>query len=274
MKRWMKLNAAGRLGLILVLIIVSLCLVSYFWLPMDPETMEPAHRFAAPSLTHWLGTDQFGRDVLSRIMIASRSALGVGLGAVSVGAGIGLALGSAAGMARAPLSALILRIMDGMMAFPGILLAMMLAAVLGKGLGSAVIAIGVFMVPFFTRLVYSLVLENRDTLMVKAARSYGSGPLTILSGYLLPAMLPRLITQFSAAVGGAILTESSLSFLGLGIQPPGASWGLMLSEARQFVMSYPAVAIAPGAVLLIAVLGFNLLGDCLNDQLIQGRTSR
>ena len=248
----MKKHSSLLPGLLLVALILAMCLISFFWLPMDPNKMDTANRFALPTFSHWLGTDQFGRDVLSRVMIASRSALLVGLGSVSVGTAAGLLLGSLAAMAGPRLQALIMRIIDGFMAFPGILLAMMLVAVLGKGLINSVIAIGIFMIPSFSRLVYSMILENKTRLYV-----------------IFPDMLPRLITQFSSAVGGAILTESSLSFLGLGIQPPSASWGLMLSEARQFVLSYPFLAVAPGAVLLVAALGFNLVGDGLNDRLVK-----
>lgn len=265
----MKKHSSLLPGLLLVALILAMCLISFFWLPMDPNKMDTANRFALPTFSHWLGTDQFGRDVLSRVMIASRSALLVGLGSVSVGTAAGLLLGSLAAMAGPRLQALIMRIIDGFMAFPGILLAMMLVAVLSKGLINSVIAIGIFMIPSFSRLVYSMILENKTRLYVKAARSYGCRSGQIVISHIFPDMLPRLITQFSSAVGGAILTESSLSFLGLGIQPPSASWGLMLSEARQFVLSYPFLAVAPGAVLLVAALGFNLVGDGLNDRLVK-----
>ena len=168
--------------------------------------------------------------------------------------------------------AVIMRFIDGMMSFPGILLAMMLVTVLGKGILGAVLAIGLFMVPTFSRLVYSMVLENKQRLYIKAAHSYGCSGGYIVLFHMLPDMLPRLITQFSSSIGGAVLLESSLSFLGLGIQPPTPSWGMMLNEARQFVLNYPYIAIAPGVVLLITVLGFNLLGDGLNDRLVKRRS--
>ena len=150
---------------------------------------------------------------------------------------------------------------------------MMLVTVLGKGILGSVLAIGIFMIPTFSRLVYSMVLENKQRLYVKAAQSYGCSRRRIVLHHMLPDMLPRLITQFSSSIGGAVLLESSLSFLGLGIQPPTPSWGMMLSEARQFVLSYPYIAVAPGVVLLITVLGFNLLGDGLNDRFVK-RSSR
>lgn len=265
----MKKKPSEILGIILILIILALCITSFFALPFDPNKMDTTNRFALPTMTHLLGTDHFGRDVLSRIMIASRSALLVGLGSVIVGSLVGLLIGSLAAMSSSRIQSIIMRMIDGLMAFPGILLAMMLVTVLGKGLINAVIAIGVFMIPSFSRLVYSMILENKNKLHVKAARSYGCNRIQIVIHHIFPEMLPRLITQFSSAIGGAILTESSLSFLGLGIQPPSASWGMMLSEARQYVLTYPYIAIAPGIVLLIAALGFNLLGDGLNDRLVK-----
>ena len=236
-------------GAIMAASIAAICIISFFWMPADPEKMDTLNRFALPSAAHLLGTDQFGRDVLSRIMEASRWALLVGVCSVTVGALAG-----------------------GMMSFPGILLAMMLVTVLGKGILGAVLAIGLFMVPTFSRLVYSMVLENKQRLYIKAAHSYGCSGGYIVLFHMLPDMLPRLITQFSSSIGGAVLLESSLSFLGLGIQPPTPSWGMMLNEARQFVLNYPYIAIAPGVVLLITVLGFNLLGDGLNDRLVKRRS--
>lgn len=260
-------------GAVMVALIVAMCLVSFVWMPMDPEKMDTANRFALPGAQHLLGTDQFGRDVLSRIMEASRWALLVGVCSVTAGAAAGSAIGAAAAMLGGVLRSVIMRFIDGMMSFPGILLAMMLVTVLGKGILGSVLAIGIFMIPTFSRLVYSMVLENKQRLYVKAAQSYGCNRRRIVLHHMLPDMLPRLITQFSSSIGGAVLLESSLSFLGLGIQPPTPSWGMMLSEARQFVLSYPCIAVAPGVVLLITVLGFNLLGDGLNDRFVK-RSSR
>lgn len=188
------------------------------------------------------------------------------------GRAAGSIIGASAAMLKGAVRAVIMRFIDGMMSFPGILLAMMLVTVLGKGILGAVLAIGLFMVPTFSRLVYSMVLENKQRLYIKAAHSYGCSGGYIVLFHMLPDMLPRLITQFSSSIGGAVLLESSLSFLGLGIQPPTPSWGMMLNEARQFVLNYPYIAIAPGVVLLITVLGFNLLGDGLNDRLVKRRS--
>lgn len=252
-------------GAIMAASIAAICIISFFWMPADPEKMDTLNRFALPSAAHLLGTDQFGRDVLSRIMEASRWALLVGVCSVTVGALAGSIIGASAAMLKGAVRAVIMRFIDGMMSFPGILLAMMLVTVLGKGILGAVLAIGLFMVPTFSRLVYSMVLENKQRLYIKAAHSYGCSGGYIVLFHMLPDMLPRLITQFSSSIGGAVLLESSLSFLGLGIQPPTPSWGMMLNEARQFVLNYPYIAIAPGVVLLITVLGFMALLDTTEE---------
>ena len=264
----------GRLTLVvgaaLVALVVLAGLVSLAWTPYDPDAMEVTNRFALPSAEHIFGTDQFGRDICSRVMVAARPALLVGLGSVGLGALVGTVVGAAGAMAGRVVRAVIMRLIDGLMAFPGILLAMMFVLVVGRGLTSALIAIAVFMVPTFARLAYGLTMEACGTLYVKAARSYGSSGARIVLRQVLPVMLPRIVTTFTAHVGAAMLLESSLSFLGLGIQPPTASWGMMLSEALPYVTSYPAVAVAPGLALMLAALGFNLLGDALNDRLVEG----
>lgn len=252
--------------------VVVMFLISLIYLPKDPNKMNTAERFALPCAEFPLGSDQFGRDVLSRIMSASQSALMVGLGSVAVGTLCGVIIGSFAAMSKGVLRGLSMRVIDGLMAFPGTLLAMLMVAVVGKGIRGSVIAIGVFMVPSYSRLVYGMIMENQSMPYIKAAKSYGCGNAYLVVRHFLPVMLPRLVTQFSSSVGGAVMVESSLSFLGLGVQAPNASWGLMLSEARQFVLSYPYIAVAPGIAVLITVLGFNLLGDAFNDILVARRS--
>ncbi len=262
------------LGSMLTLLVVFLCLLSYFYMPHPPNEMNLAMRFVGPGENpqYLLGADNFGRDILSRVIYGSRSVLLVCLLAVSLGSVAGSILGAIAGMVKGPLSTLIMRSMDGLMAFPGILLAMMMVAAVGKGKEGAVAAIAVFMVPPFARLVYSLILDSENALFIRAAKSYGITKPRLLRKHYLPLLLPRLITQFTACIGAAIMIETSLSFLGLGVQPPNASWGLMLNEARQHFLQYPYLAVAPGLAIALAVLGFNLLGDGLNDLLITRRS--
>lgn len=259
------------IGAILVALTAIVCGVSLFWTPYDPSSMQPLERFAGPSFEHLFGTDQFGRDVLSRIMDATQVAMLSGVVAVTVGAVAGCVLGFAAGMAGRGLRSVIMRVVDGLMAFPGVLLALMLVLVIGRGLFATLIAVAVFMIPTFARLTSSLVLEERAKPYIKAARSYGCSGAAIAVVHILPNIMARLLTQLTSCVGIGILLESSLSFLGLGVQPPQPSWGVMISEALQYVFTYPGLIVAPGITLACAVLGFNLLGDGLNDALVVGR---
>lgn len=269
----MKRNLSLGLGIILVLIILAIWLLSFVYMPYSPNEMNITQRFLMPDTNneHILGTDNFGRDILSRVMYGSRNVLLVGIGSVTLGTVLGIVLGALAAMLKKYTGTIIMRIMDGLMAFPGILLALMLVTVVGRGIKGSIIAISIFMVPVFSRLVYSMILDTENLLYIKAAKSYGSTGFQIFIRHYIPAMLPRLITQYSSAIGSAVMIETSLSFLGLGIQPPFASWGLMLSEARQFFLVYPYLAVAPGVAIIITVLGFNLIGDGLNDILIHRR---
>ena len=257
-------------GVVIVAALLAIFAASLFWTPYDPDAMQPTQRFAAASLAHPFGTDQYGRDIASRVMAATHSALAVGLGSVLLGAAVGTLVGCAAALSRGVTRAVLMRLVDGLMAFPGVLLALMLVLVMGRGLAGALVAIATFMVPTFARLAYSLAMEELGSTWAKAARSYGCSGMRLMCAQLLPCMAPRIVTQLSSAVGGAMLLESSLSFLGLGVQPPTASWGMMLNEALRYVTSYPGVAVAPGLALMLAVLGFNLLGDGLNDRLVRG----
>lgn len=266
-----KKNVLFIIGIILLLVPVVLGLTSFFYTPHPPNTMNVANRMQYPSMEHWLGTDQFGRDILSRIMVSSRYALFIGITSVFFGSIMGVMLGALGAISKGILRGLIMRMIDGLMAFPGVLLAMMFVAALGEGIWNTILAISIFMIPVFARLSYSLVLEQQDKLYIKAAKTYGVQPLRMIYKHYLPAITPRIVTQFSASIGGAILTESSLSFLGLGVQPPNASWGLMLNEAQQYMLTFPYLTVPSGVILMMTVLGFNLVGDQLNDILVRRR---
>jgi ABC-type dipeptide/oligopeptide/nickel transport system permease subunit len=270
----MKKNLSLWVGIILIIIILAGWILSFIYMPYPPNEMNISQRFMKPEFNseHILGTDNFGRDILSRIMYGSRNVLLVGVGSVTVGTVLGIILGAIAAMFKKYAGSVIMRVMDGLMAFPGILLALMLVTVVGRGIKGTIIAISIFMIPVFARLVYSMVLDAENLLYIKAAKSYGSSDLQIFIRHYVPAMLPRLITQYSSSIGSAVMIETSLSFLGLGIQPPYASWGLMLSESRQFFLMYPYLAVAPGIAIIITVLGFNLIGDGLNDILLNRRS--
>lgn len=268
----MKRDFALYLGLFLVGVVLVLFIFSFTPLADQAQVMDLKNTFAGPSREHIFGTDQFGRDIFSRIILSTRYVFLVSLGAVSLGAFIGIILGSIAGIGPSFFSTLILRIMDGLLAFPGILLALMLVFVLGKGIKNSLIAIAVFMIPVFCKMTYSMILEKRNILYIKAAKSYGMSNFNIVLQHMLPQMMPKLLTQFTSSMSRAILTEGSLSFLGLGIQPPAASLGLMLSEARQHYLVHPYLGIPAGLVLMMAVLGFSLLGDYVNDLWIGGQS--
>ena len=269
-----KVNKNLLVGMFLLGLVAVMCAISFFYLPCDPDSMDNLNTYLKPgaSASHLLGTDHFGRDILSRIMVGSRTVLLIGFVSVVLGAAAGILLGSLAAMIKGAVESLIMYAIDGLMAFPGTLLALMLVAVIGKGEHGAILAIGIYTIAPFARLTHAMILEDESALSIKAARSFATGSVRLFTHYYLPALLPRLITQFSASVGSAIMTEASLSFLGLGVQPPSASWGLMLSEAKQYVLLYPYLAFAPGIAIFMTVLSFHLISDGLNDILIERRT--
>ena len=242
------------LGIVLVAFVVIICLVSFVYMPHNPTEMATEVKFLKPwkNYDYILGTDNFGRDILSRILCGSRTVLLVGVVSTGFGAVIGIVLGAAAGMGKGVISSFIMRCMDGVLSFPE------------KG---SIVAITIFIVPIFARLVYSMILDIESMLFVKAAKSYGITNKRLFIKHYMPMMATRLITQFSSCIAQAIMVETSLSFLGLGIQPPNASWGLMLNESRKYFLMYPYLAVAPGIAIVLTVLGFNLLGDGLNDLL-------
>lgn len=269
MKKSNKPGLSLILGIILVSLVVLICLTSFIYMPHNPNEMATEFNFLRPgeNAEYLLGTDNFGRDILSRILHGSRTVLLVGVVSTGFGAIIGIILGAAAGMGKGAVSAVIMRCMDGVLSFPGILLAMMLVTVIGRGEKGSIVAITIFIIPIFARLVYSMILDIESMLFVKAAKSYGISNKRLFVKHYMPLMATRLITQFSSCIAQAIMVETSLSFLSLGIQPPNASWGLMLNESRKYFLMYPYLAVAPGIAIVLTVLGFNLLGDGLNDLL-------
>lgn len=262
------------IGLVLTVSAAVLSAVSIAFTPYDPESMDIYNRFQGPSSEHLLGTDHFGRDILSRIMSGSLVALSSALLSVTIGAVLGIALGLVAALSPKRISGILQRIIDALMAFPTILIALVLVTIAGKGILPSALAVALSIVPVFSRLVYTMILETMEKLYIRAAVSYGAGRFRIAAFHLFPPMLSRLVVQFTASIGNAILLESSLSFLGLGIQPPSTSLGMMLSEARGYVLTYPYQAIPAGIALLVIVLGFNLLGDGLSEVLERGRRGR
>ena len=238
------------------------------WLvPYDPSAQELALRLEGPSRLHWLGLDELGRDILARVMSGARISLFVALVVVSVSASIGAVMGSLAGYYGGIVDEAISRVIDILLAFPGLLLAIALVAVLGPSLTNVVLALSLIGWVGYARVARAQVLQAREFEYVVAARAIGAATPRILIRHVLPAALPALTVQATLGMGGAILSEAALSFLGLGVQPPTPSWGAMLNYGRVHVLDAPHLTVFPGLAIAIVVLGLNLLGDSLRDRL-------
>ena len=260
-------NRAAVTGGIVVAIFVVVAALAPILSPYDPLKGGLGNRLRAPSATHWLGTDELGRDVLSRVLYGARITAQIQVAAVGLALVLGTALGLAAGYVRGSVDQTIMRLMDILMAFPGIFLALAIIAALGTGLSNVIIATGIFLVPQFARVVRASILTLREMEFVQAARALGRGDVAIVFRYLLPNSLAPIIVQTSLRMATVLLTASGLSFLGLGVQPPSPEWGAMLSNARSYMITAPHVALMPGLAIAVVVLGFNLLGDGLRDSL-------
>ena len=238
------------------------------WLsPFDPASQELALRLEGPTGAHWFGLDELGRDILARILWGARISLLVGLVVVSVSCTIGMALGSVAGYFGGRIDEAISRVIDILLAFPGLLLAIALVAVLGPSLVNVVLALSLIGWVGYARLVRGQVLRARELEFVQAARALGASTTRILTRHVIPTALPAVTVQATLGMGGAILAEAALSFLGLGVQPPTPSWGTMLSYGRGHLLDAPHLTIFPGLAIAMLVLGFNFLGDGLRDRL-------
>lgn len=255
------------LGGAIVGAIVLLALVGLVHTPHDPNAIGTAGRGLGPGLAYPMGTDQFGRDVFSRILHSASLALLVGGAAVAIGLTAGAPLGAVAGFAGGWADEVIMRLMDGLFAFPATLLAIAIVGALGPGLRNTILAIGVAYVPIFARLARASVISQAGAEYVEAARAAGCRPGRVLFRHILPNGLNPLLVQATTAFGGAILAEAALSYLGLGVQPPDPSWGQMLNDAHNYLSVAPWLAVFPGMAVALTVLGFNLLGDGLRDWL-------
>lgn len=260
----------GRRGLALLggVIVGAMALAALLapWLaPFDPNALDVSILLQPPSATHWLGTDALGRDVLARMLFGARVSLFVGFVAVGLAVGIGLALGLAAGYFGGIVDELIMRFVDVMLCFPSFFLILAVIAFLEPSLVNIMVVIGLTSWMGVARLVRAETLTLRERDFVAAARMAGSGPLRILSRHILPNALAPVLVAATLGVAGAILTESALSFLGLGVQPPAPSWGNMLMEGKDLLQAAPWLSIYPGLAILVTVLGYNLLGEGLRD---------
>lgn len=255
------------LGALLSLLLLLAAALSYLWTPWSPYEMDLPAKLQAPSAAHWLGTDAFGRDVASLLLVGARNSILVGVVAVGIGLSIGTALGLLAAARRGWIEEAIMRLADFTFAFPAILSAIMLTAVFGAGIVNSIIAIGIFNIPTFARVTRASANAIWSREYILAARACGKNAWSITREHVLPNILSVLIVQATIQFAMAILAEAALSYLGLGTQPPQPSWGRMLSEAQTLMFQAPLLAIWPGLAIALAVLGLNLLGDGLRDLL-------
>jgi peptide/nickel transport system permease protein len=256
-----------RAGAVIVAIVVIGALTAPWLLPWDAATQDLPNRLQGPTWQHWFGLDELGRDILARVLLGARVSLMVGIVVVGVSSVAGMAIGGVSGYYGGRVDQVIGRVMDVLMAFPGMLLAIALVAVLGPSLVNVVLALAVIGWVGYARLVRGQVLRAREFEYVTAAKALGAGTLRVLVRHVLPTAVPPLLVQATLGMAGAILSEAALSFLGLGVQPPTPSWGTMINGGRVHLLDAPHLTIFPGLFLAIVVLGFNFLGDGLRDAL-------
>ena len=259
-------NRSLVIGLALSLVFVGAALISFVWVPQDVATLDIANKMKTPSAAHPLGTDHFGRDILSMIMVGARTSIAVAVVAVVIGMGLGVPLGLAAAARRGSLAdEVIMRGNDLVFAFPSLLIAIMITAVFGPSALNAIIAIGIFNIPVFARLTRGAALSLWTRDYVLSARVAGKGAVRISAEHILPNVTNLLIVQGTIQFSLGILAEAALSYVGLGAQPPLPSWGRMLADSQTMISLAPHMAIFPGMAILLTVLGLNLMGDGLRD---------
>ena len=268
-KTWRRFtrHRPALIGLGFLVLLVVLALTAQWITPYEPQKINPRLRGAGPSMEHWLGNDDIGRDIFTRIIYGTRIALIVGLGAVSIAVAIGVTVGATAGYFGGRIDFILSRLVDTLMAFPLLALLLTLSTVFGPSLRNVVIVIGCTVWASYARVVRAEVLSLRERDYVLAARAAGATDRRIITRHIVPNAMGPVIILASLAIGGIIILESALSFLGLGVARPTASWGTMLSDGRDHIRNYPHITIAPGIAIALTVLAFNLVGDGLRDAL-------
>lgn len=260
-------NPLARVGMVISAVVVLAAILGPELAPYDPVAINLSDRFQPPSREHLMGADHLGRDIFTRVLYGARISLQVGIVSVALGTLVGLILGALAGYVGGRLDTAIMALMDAIYAFPAILLALVLVAVFKPGLVTVMTAIAIVRIPIFARTVRGSVLAERENEYVDAARSIGQRSFFLMTKHILPNIMAPLIVVTTTYFATAIVVEASLSFLGLGVPPPAASWGTMLNDGRRFMESAPHIVIFPGIAISLTVLGFNLLGDGLRDVL-------
>ncbi|MFO7309423.1 MAG: ABC transporter permease [Pseudomonadota bacterium] len=254
-------------GAAISLVVAATALLSFVWTPHDPTVLDIGRKLQPLSAAHWLGTDQYGRDVLSMIMGGAVTSMAVSFVAVGIGLGLGVPLGLLAAGRPGPVGEAVMRANDFVFAFPALVMAIMLRDIFGPGALNAMVAIGIFNVPVFARLAYGAALPLWTREFVMAARVAGKGRGRITLEHILPNMLSLIIVQATIQLSLGVLAEAALSYVGLGVQPPAPSWGRMLNEAQTLMAIAPRLALVPGLAIVVTVMGLNLLGDGLRDLL-------
>ncbi|SDO23840.1 peptide/nickel transport system permease protein [Paenibacillus sp. yr247] len=273
LKRWksfykkLRKNKLAMVGGGIILFYLLIALFAPLLTPYDPTAINLKEKLLTPSMSHWMGTDDKGRDILSRLISGSQLSLTVGIVSVSIGAIFGIPLGLVSGYYGKWIETVIMRIIDVLLAFPGMLLALAIVSALGPSLFNVMIAVGIFSIPTFARIVRGSTLSVKKLEYIDAIRSLGASDFQILFVHILPNILSPVIVQGTLRLATAILTAAGLSFLGMGAQPPSPEWGAMLSNGRDFLWTAPHIATFPGLAIATLVLGFNLFGDGLRDAL-------
>lgn len=260
-----KRNKSAVVGLVMIIALVVIAIFAPWIAPHDPLEQSIINKFLSPSSEHWLGTDNYGRDILSRIIWGTRVALEVGIYSVIIGAVIGITIGVAAAYFGGVTDSILMRLVDIMLSFPDLITGLLVMAVLGAGKGKLIIAIGLTIAPRFARIAYGPVLGLKEKEFVEAARAIGQSTPRILRTHILPNIAGEMIVLGSLWTASAIRLEASLSFIGLGVPPPTPTWGQMIRDGTVRLADLPLLSLAPGAALLIAVFAFNLVGDGLRD---------
>jgi peptide/nickel transport system permease protein len=260
-------HPAGMAGAFLLAVLAFATIFGSLIAPYDPQQFHPLARLQGPSARYWIGTDQFGRDILSRILVGARATALFGVGATLLGVGAGSIIGVTAGAAGGVVDSIIMRLLDGLLAVPDLLFTLLIVTVLGGGIGHAMLAVAVAFIPGLARIARSATLSVRTREFVQAATARGEGRLYIIGREILPNILGPIIVEATIRVSFAIMLGATLGFLGLGAQPPSTEWGLMIADARQYMFRNPICVAAPGLAIAFATLGFNLFGDALRDLL-------
>jgi peptide/nickel transport system permease protein len=254
-------------GLIIIVILILTAIFAPFLAPYDPYDQKLEDMLLSPSKDHLLGTDALGRDILSRIIFGSRNSLMVGIVALGIAAIVGMIIGLTAGYFGGWVQALLMRFIDALMSFPMILLALVFAALLGGGLRNVMIALGISLLPGYARIMCAQVLSVKENDFILAEHSLGASNLRVMLRHVLPNCLPPIIVLITLQMGAAILAEAGLSFLGIGIEPPGAAWGAMVNDGYHYLITNPILSFAPGMAIMVVVFSFNMVGDGLRDAL-------